>query len=231
MPRPLLALLFLATGLLARAQAPQVPSAPLAPHPVLMGRIDGDTYYSANGAFKVPIPVRAEMGGDVTDNANVVTMRDDYTLLYIIAAFPMDSSQKWELSIHTRQEYLQGFFTQYVLPDFRRAFNGVEVEKNGTYMPTLFDGALVVYTLLPGGSMFTSKLVVIDPTRKPPVAKRGNMIFVNNGYVFVISTELAERVTEGSAYSLTEAQEDVALREKLVDMAQKIHFLTPAPSP
>ena len=79
--------------------------------------------------------------------------------------------------------------------------------------------------------MFADKVATIDPARKPPVAKRGNMIFVKNGFVYVISTELAERVTEGSAYTLTQQEEDVSLREKLQDMVAKIHFLTPPPSP
>jgi hypothetical protein len=224
MSRTALALLLLSTTLVGRVAALPGPGP-------LTGRVAGDIYYSANGAYKIPVPVRAETGGTVTDNQNVVTFQDDFDVLYIIAAFPMDSSQRWELSIKTRQEYLQSFFVQYVLPDFRRAFTGVQVEATGTYMPTMLEGSLVIYTLLPGGSMFANKTPAIDPDRKPPVAKRGNMIFVNKGFVYVISTELAERVTEGSAYSKTPAEEDLALREKLVDLAQKMHFLDPAPTP
>jgi hypothetical protein len=223
MPRPVLAILLLATALAGRAAPGGAPG--------LAGRVEGDTYFSANGAYKVPIPVRAETGGTVTDNENVVTFQDDYNILYIIAAFPMDTSQRWELSIKTRQEYLKNFFAQYVLPDFRRAFAGVQVEPQGNFIPGLLDGALVVYTLLPGGSMFASKLAVLDPARKPPVAKRGNLLFVHNGFIYVISTELAERVTDGSAFTMTPEQEDVTLREKLTDMVNKIQFLNPAPAP
>ena len=226
MPRPALAILFLATVLASQA-APSA-SAPAA----LYGRLEKGTYFSANGAYKVEVPVRSETGGSITDNRNVVTFQDDYNILYIIAAFPMDSSQKWELSVKTRLEYLQGFFRQYVLPDFRRAFAGVTVEPSETYLPKLFDGTLIVYTFLPGGSMFASKMPPsIDPNRKVPDAKRGNMVFVNKGFVYVISTELAERVTEGSAYSKTPAEEDLALREKLEELAQKMQFLDPAPAP
>jgi hypothetical protein len=226
MPRPALAILFLATVLAGRAAPGSVTG------PALYGHIEKGTYFSANGAYKVEVPVHAETGGTVTDNQNVVTFQDDYNILYIIAAFPMDSSQRWELSIKTRQEYLQSFFLQYVLPDFRRAFPGVRVEPAGNYLPKLLDGALIIYTFLPGGSMFASKMPPsIDPDRKPPEAKRGNMMFVNKGFVYVISTELAERVTEGSAYSKTPAEEDLALREKLEDMVQKMHFLDPAPAP
>ena len=79
--------------------------------------------------------------------------------------------------------------------------------------------------------MFADDLAVIDPNQKPPVAKRGNMLFVKNGFVFVVSTELAERVTEGSAYSMKPAEENTVLREKLTDMASKIRFPKSPPSP
>ncbi len=197
----------------------------------LVGHLEGATYFAPTGAYKVDVPVRPETGGIVSDTDNVVTFQDDYNLLYIIACFRMDTSQRWEASIHPPKEYLQGFFNQYVLPDFRRAFPGVQVENTGIFYPALMDGALVVYTLLPGGSMFASKVAAIDLARKPPAAKRGNMIFVKNGFVYVISTELAERVTEGSAYGLTPQEEDVRLREKLQEMVAKIHFLTPPAAP
>jgi hypothetical protein len=188
-------------------------------------------YVSPTGAFKVAIPVRRETGGSITDNANVVTFQDDFNILYVIAAFPMNSSDKWELSIKPRQEYLKDFFAQSMLPQFRRAFPGVQVEPQGTFIPSMLEGSLVVYTLLPGGSLFASKVAVLDPSLAPPVAKRGNLLFVHNGFIFVISNELAERVTEGSAWTKTPAEEDVELRERLADMANKIQFLTPPPAP
>ena len=54
------------------------------------------------------------------------------------------------------------------------------------------------------------------------------MLFVKNGTVFVISTELAERVTEGSTYKQTPEQEDALLRDRLIDIANRIRFLKPA---
>jgi len=218
-PTPALAILLISTALISRAQPIQGGG--------LFGRVSNGAYISPTGAFQVPIPVRPETGGTITDTANVVTFQDDYDILDIIAAFPMDPSQKWELSIKTKAEYLQGFFSQYVLPDFRRAFPKVEVESTGTFIPSLCDGALVVYTLLPGGSLFASKVPTIDPNRKPPVAKRGNMLFVRNGFIFVVSNELAERATEGSAFTLTQTEEDVLLRERLTDLVAKIHFQSP----
>src|SRR5476651_693382 len=127
MPRTALALLLLlATQLAGRAQAPRSG---------LVGHVEGNTYFAPTGAYKVQVPVRPETGGIITDNDNVVTFQDDYNILYIIAAFRMDPSQRWEASIHPAKEYLQGFFSQYVLPDFRRAFPGVQVESTGIFYP------------------------------------------------------------------------------------------------
>ncbi len=221
----------------------------------LAGRVEGDNYIAASGSYQVKIPVRAEMGGVITDTNNVVTFRDDYNILYSIGAFRMDSSERWKLSLALRgdstpvlaqatpagappapredgpKDYLYGFFTSYVLPDFKRAFPGVQVENSASFLPRLFDGTLVVYTLLPGGSMFASKLTALDPDRKPPVAKRANMLFVKDNFVYVVSTELAERVTEGSAYALTPTEENIRLREKLMDIVNVMKFLPPPPAP
>jgi hypothetical protein len=79
--------------------------------------------------------------------------------------------------------------------------------------------------------MFANKVTSLDPNRKPPVAKRGNMLFVKDNFVYVISTELAERVTEGSAYALEPAQENVRLREKLTDIVNAMKFLPPPTAP
>ena len=62
------------------------------------------------------------------------------------------------------------------------------------------------------------------------VAKRGNMMFVKNGFIFVISTELAERITEGSTYHKTTDEEDTLLRDRLLDIANRIRFLSPSPA-
>ncbi len=222
MPRAALAILLIATAVAGRAQYAGGP---------LVGHIEGDRYFAPNGSYQVAIPVRPKMGAIVTDTPNVVTFKDDYDTLFTIASFPLDASQRWLLSENGTREYLRRFFNDYVLPDFRHAFKGVEVEDKGVFMPEFLDGVLVIYTLLPGGSMFADDLAVIDPNQKPPVAKRGNMLFVKNGFVFVVSTELAERVTEGSAYSMKPAEENTVLREKLTDMASKIRFPKSPPSP
>jgi hypothetical protein len=78
--------------------------------------------------------------------------------------------------------------------------------------------------------MFASRIPRMLEDDKPPVAKRGNMLFVRNGYVFVISTELAERVTEGSSYKQTPEQENDVLKERLIDIGNRMRFLKPAPA-
>jgi hypothetical protein len=79
--------------------------------------------------------------------------------------------------------------------------------------------------------MFADRVPRISGDGKPPVAKRGNLLFVKNGYIFIISTELAERVTEGHAYQKTTAEEDELLRQRLSDVVSKIVFAKPAATP
>jgi hypothetical protein len=97
----------------------------------------------------------------------------------------------------------------------------------------MLDGSLIAFTLLPGGSMFAGKIPVIAEDEKPPVAKRGNLLFVKNGFIFVISTELVERTLERRTYSKTTAEEDELLRQRLNEIVAKIQFAkppTPAPA-
>lgn len=224
MSRILLAFALLVSAVAVRAQDP-VP---------LQGQVEGRTYISPTGAFKVTIPVLPELGGEIHDTANVVTFQDDFNLHVSIAVFPQDATQRWELSTRGTKEYLAYFFANFVLQDFKDSFEGVQAD-NARYIPSIVDGALIAYLTIPGGSMFMSRAPQLGPTEKPPVAKRGNLVFVKNGYIFVISTELAERVIEGKAYKKTVAEEDQMLRTRLEDIVSKITFLksaTPkAPAP
>ncbi|HVW20315.1 MAG TPA: hypothetical protein VHC86_03800 [Opitutaceae bacterium] len=211
-------------GLAAPAAATVHPTA--AP---LSGQIEDNVYTSPTGAFQIDSPVLPELGGTVNDNGNVVTFQDDVSTVISIATFPMNAGERWKLQLDGPKQYLLKFFDQYVLPDFARAFPGVTVDKDATFMPHLLDGALLVYAELPGGSMFANKVVIFDPARKLPPAKRGNLVFLHNGYVFVISTELAERILEGTAYTMTPEEENLELKERLEDTVNRMKFLRQAP--
>ena len=54
------------------------------------------------------------------------------------------------------------------------------------------------------------------------------LLFVHDGFIFVVSSELSERVLEGTAYTLTPDQENLTLRERLDDIVAQIHFLKTA---
>jgi hypothetical protein len=212
----------LAAALAARAQEPSGSS--------LVGSVDHGVYTSPTGAFKMEVPVLAALGGVVHDTDNVVTFRDSYGLQISVGAFQHDATQKWQLSTRGTKDYLIYFFGTYVLPDFKRFCAGTTIESAG-YSADLLDGALFAYILMPGGSMFESRPVFGAPPSQPPVAKRGNLLFVRNGFTFVISTELSERVTEGSRYNKTVEEEDQILRGRLVDIVKKMQFSKPAAPP
>ena len=190
------------------------------------GRIEGRTYVSPTGLFKVTIPVLPELGGDLTDTPNVVTFQDDFNVHVSIAAFPQDATQRWENSTRGAKDYLVYFFSNFVLGDFRQNFEGVQIE-SAKFVPGVLDGALLTYLLVPGGTMFPDRLPAVS-NEVLPVAKRGNLLFVRNEHVFVISIELAEKVIEGKSYGKSVAEQDEILRQRLLEMVEKITFLKPA---
>jgi hypothetical protein len=188
----------------------------------LTGSVAGNTYTSPTAAFKIEIPVLQALGGVIHDTENVVTFRDSYGLQISVGAFVQDATLRWELSTRGSKDYLIYFFGNYVLPDFKRFCQGTHVESAG-YSADLMDGALFTYILMPGGSMFDTR-PTFGVAATPPVAKRGNVIFVKNAFTFVISTELSERVTEGSSYNKTEIEEDQILRTRLIEIIKKMQF-------
>jgi hypothetical protein len=191
----------------------------------LEGKIEGKTYVSPTGMFKVVIPVLPELGGDITDTTNVVTFQDDFNVHVSIAAFPQDATQRWELSTRGTKDYLIYFFSNFVLSDFKQTFEGVQIE-SAKFVPGLLEGSLLTYLLIPGGTMFGDRVPRLSADRIP-VAKRGNLLFVRDGHIFVVSMELAERVIEGRSYEKTTAEEDEILRTRLTDIVSKISFAKP----
>jgi hypothetical protein len=196
----------------------------------LLGRLEGNTYFSSTGSFRVTVPVLPELGGRVVDTANAVTFQDNFNVFATIAAVPMDATQRWEFTTRGTKDYLTYFFSNLVMPDFQQAFVGSRVE-SAKFAPGISDGVLIAYILLPGGSMFSDKLAFVGPNEVVRDAKRGNLVCVRNGWVFIFSIELAERVLERGAYHKTVAEEDQILRQRLVDLLAKTEItVPPAPS-
>lgn len=190
------------------------------------GKIEGRTYVSPTGLFKVTIPVLPELGGDITDTPNVVTFQDDFNVHVSIAAFQQDATQRWENSTRGTKDYLIYFFSNFVLADFKQTFEGVQIE-SAKFVPGLLEGSLLTYLRVPGGTMFPERVPAVG-SDVLPIAKRGNLLFVRNDHVFVISIELAEKVIEGKAFNKTTAEEDEILRKRLLDIVDKIAFTKPA---
>jgi hypothetical protein len=192
----------------------------------LIGTVDAGVYTSPTGAFKIEVPVLPELGGIVRDTHDVVTFRDSFSVQVTIGAFAQDASQRWELSTRGPKDYLVYFFSNFVLRDFKGFCPGATVQSAG-FSADFLDGALFTFVLLPGGSTFLDRQP-FGTGGAPPVAKRGNLIFIKNGYTFVISTELSERVTEGAGYKKTTHEEDDILRARLLGLTKKMTFVKPA---
>jgi hypothetical protein len=201
------------------------------PPPSLYGEIKGTTYVAPGARFRITIPVLPELGGKIHDTENVVTFDDPLSTHVSVACFPLDLSNKWELDTRGIREYLEYFFKEFVFPDFAQRFPGSSNEAS-LYSPQLRDGALFVFSLLPGGSAFEARANVLDtPAGAPAVAKRGTLLFVQNNCIFILTSELAERVTQRSAFQKTPEQENEILRARLVELANRIQVPKPIGTP
>jgi len=195
----------------------------------LVGRMEGEDYISANGEFRIRAPVLPELGGSIEDSETVVTFHDDFGTHVGIACFEMDATQRWELDTRGLRDYLLFFFNDVVMVNFTTRFPGSKVE-SARYLPELLDGALIAYSLLPGGSSFEHQTLVLGPAATGPVtAKRGTLVFVRHRHVYAVSIELAERATQRSTYRLTVEQEDEQLSGRLTALAKRMTFTRDQP--
>ena len=201
-----------------------------APAPQMYGKVEGDYYTSPIGFYKVRVPVLPQLGGSISDTPNVVTFDDDFSTHISIGAFPFSRELKWEYDTRGAKDFLVYFFTSLVMPDFVARFPGSKMEDNAAFLPKLQDGSLLIFTLLPGGSFFAQR-VTLGTDSQPVVAKRGNLCFVKSNCVFVVSTELSERVLERSTYHKTVEEENAILRQRLLDIVGKMQFTQPPPEP
>lgn len=211
-------LLLVICGLAASA----LPGAPL------VGRMEGETYISATGEFRIRAPVLPELGGVIEDNESVVTFHDDFGTHLSIACFPLDATHRWELETRGLRDYLLYFFTDIVLANFQARYPGSKVE-SARFLPEMLDGTLIAYALLPGGSNFAEPPSLVAGTVDPVVAKRGSLLFVRHRHVYVVSLELAERATQRSSYNLTTQQEDDQLSSRLTAAVGRMTFADDRP--
>ncbi len=195
----------------------------------LYGELKGSNYLAPENRYRIAVPVLPELGGHVHDTENVVTFSDNVSTYISIACFPLDMTGRWERDTRGIKEYLSYFFGLHVMPNFAQRFPGATNELS-LFTPDIRDGALLVFTLLPGGSSFAAHATTLDlPAGAPLVAKRGNLLFVQNDNIFIISTELAERVTQRSVFHKTPEEENDMLRARLLELANRIQL--PAPKP
>lgn len=196
---------------------------------VLVGKMEGNTYVSPTGEFRIPSPAFPELGGTITDTENVVIFSDNFSTHISIACFPFDATQRWEFETRGRRDYLLYFFTTFVLADFQKRFPESRIE-SARYLPDLHEGTMITFALLPGGSNFENRNRVLDatPSEHPIVAKRGTLLMVRDRHLYIISTELAERATQRSSYNLTVEEENLRLTERLVTLVKQLVFTSPA---
>jgi len=195
--------------------------------PGMIGHISHGVYISPTGMFRIQVPVLPELGGTTTDADNgVVTFQDSVSTHISVGCFAMDATQRWTDETQGRKDYLTNFFATIVRQDFAQHFPGAKMEST-RFKPHLMDGAVFAYVTLPNGTMFTDRAIMSD-SLPPLIAKRGNLLFVKDEHVYVISIELAEKVLERLTWDKTPEQEDDLLDQRLLDVLSKITFAKPA---
>lgn len=214
----LLSLLAFVAPLAALAQEGRMP---------LFGKVKNKVYTAPSGAYRITSPVLSELGGTISDSEYVVVFQDQFTIHITIACFKQDATQRWEYSTRGPKEYFRYFFASYVFPDLQQSYPEITVTDE-SFDPKYLDGAWFINTQLPGGTMFMHRLAEPAPGAPPPVAKRGNLLFVKYGHVYVVSTELAERLTEGHTYKLNLEQENQLIRERLEGIVNLMDFVRPS---
>ena len=195
----------------------------------LTGRLDGETYISPTGEFRIRAPILTELGGTIDDNDSVVTFHDDFGTHISIACFDLDATQRWELDTRGLRDYLLYFFSEIVMTNFRTRYPAASIE-SARYLAELQAGSLIAYSLLPGGSYFETKNSVTSlPPENPVIAKRGTLLFVRHRHVYVVSTEFSERALQRSTYNLTTEQEDDQLATRLTAIVGRMTFTDDRP--
>jgi hypothetical protein len=195
----------------------------------LIGRMDGDSYVSPTGEFRIRTPILTELGGTIDDNESVVTFHDDFGTHISIACFELDATQRWELETRGLRDYLLYFFSDVVMTNFKTRYPGSTIE-SARYLAELLDGSLIAYSLLPGGSYFETRSSLTGlPPENPVVAKRGTLLFVRHRHVYVVSTELSERALQRTTYNQTTAQEDEQLSTRLTAIVGRMTFTDDRP--
>ena len=221
----LVALLFTGPALRSQDPAPTTDPAPTAtpaPAATLLGRIENDRYIAPGEVFSVALPALDPATASVFDNGEIVVFKDRTSTLLTIAAFPMPPIAKFDYDTEGPRDYLIAFFRDNIVRDYREAFPDSAIE-SARFLPGVFGGTTVAFTLLPGGSAFTPPTAAAGSLPRP-VAKRGHLIFVQGDRIYVVAIELAERVTQPDTYKLTTEEEDRALFGRLVTVLSSLRI-------
>ncbi len=195
----------------------------------LYGSIADNRYEAPSGEYSLKLPAQIGLAGEVVDTPEVVTLQDHVRLHASVACFGLDIGLKRRDETLGRRDFLVGFFREHVQPQFSQRFAGAKIE-SARFTPELLHGALFVFNLLPGGSMFGERVVTL-PDGSPPVAKRGNLLFLHNNHIYVLSIELAEKVLDPAGFELDEEAQNRVLQERLLELVGRMDFRQPLPLP
>jgi hypothetical protein len=195
----------------------------------LSGTVDQNNIYtSPGGHYRMPIPVLPELGGAVEDSSTVADFRDGYGTHVLVATLPMEPALRARLDTSNKKDFLTWFYGQQIQAEYQRSYPGAKTEA-ARFIPALQDGTLFITILLPQGSAFRDVLFLNEGEAEPD-AKRGSLIFIKNDRIFMLTTELYERILKRDTFKKTAEEEDAILRQRLMDLLGKMTFPSTTPA-
>jgi hypothetical protein len=199
--------------------------------PGVLGVIDeaANTYTAPGGHFRISIPVLPELGGAIEDSLIVSDFRDDYGTHILVAHLPLTDAMRAELQKKDRKDFFTWFYGQQILPEYETAYPGAKIE-SARYFKSIGDGCLYVAINIPSGSAFRG-LIFLKEGETEPAAKRGSFLFLRNDRIFIVTTELYERVLKRDTFRKTPEEEDAILSDRLRAIVDKMSFPNPAAKP
>ena len=134
----------------------------------------------------------------------------------------MEPALRARLDTGTKKDFLSWFYAQQIQAEYQRSYPGAKTEA-ARFIPGLQDGTLFATILLPQGSAFRD-LLFLNENEQEPAAKRGSLIFVKNDRIFMITTELSDRILKRDTFKKTSEEEDTILRQRLTELLGRMTF-------
>ena len=182
---------------------------------------DESLYVSPVGNFTVAIPVDPESGGRMQDEPGTVGFSDDFGKLFRIDYFQQIDPQAEDQKIAEfgAETYLKSLLDSYVSQAILEPLSGSSILSE-SYLEDLQDGAYFMVVDMPKGATISVSKNGAPSERLD--AYRGIIVFIQNGFSYVISCQRV--IMEDEAPNGIE-EEAADLQEQLENFIDTMEFM------